>query len=76
MELQIKMNHIELKRISLDPDKYGNSLKIRLVTVFKDGKYVKHTKIDEDIVSILLDTKIEITEEKLNDITRTEMETM
>ena len=70
------MNHIELKRISLDPDKYGNNLKIRLVTVFKDGKYVIHTKIDEKIVSILLDAKIEITEEELDDITRIKMETV
>jgi len=65
------MNHIELKRISLDPDKYGNNLKIRLVTVFKDGKYVKHAKIDEKIISILLNTQIEITSEELDDITRT-----
>ena len=44
----------KLNKISLIPDKYGHHLKIEMVTKLDDnGKYIKHEKIDENIVNIL-----------------------
>jgi len=61
-------NHIQLKRLSLEPNKYGNDIKIRLVTALKDGKYIKHVKIDEKILTIILDFCIPITNDELEEI--------
>ena len=63
------MIHIELKRISLEPDSYGSNILVRLVTAFKNGKYIKHVKLDDKVLAILLDTKIPITEDQLKLIT-------
>lgn len=44
----------KLNQISLKPDKYGNYLAIKMVTQYDDnGKYVKHVKIDENIIEML-----------------------
>ena len=46
----------KIKQASLEPDKYGNHIKIKMVTAIdKDGKYIKHEKINEDMLSILKD---------------------
>ena len=43
-----------LKQISLVPDKYGKHLKIKMVSAYTgDGKFIKHLKLDEDILNIL-----------------------
>jgi len=42
-----------MKQVSLVPDKYGNNLIVKMVTKYKDGKFVKHIKLDEDAVKIL-----------------------
>ena len=44
----------QLKQISLVPDKYGKHLKIKIVSAYTgDGKFIKHLKLDEDILNIL-----------------------
>ena len=43
----------KMKQVSLVPDKYGNNLIVKMVTKYKDGKFVKHIKLDEDAVKIL-----------------------
>ena len=43
-----------LKQISLEPDKYGKHLKIKMVSAYTgDGKFIKHVKLDEDMLNIL-----------------------
>ena len=43
-----------LKQISLVPDKYGKHLKIKMVSAYTgDGKFIKHLKLDEDMLEIL-----------------------
>ena len=43
-----------LKQISLVPDKYGKHLKIKMVSAYTgDGKFIKHIKLDEDMLNIL-----------------------
>ena len=44
----------KLNKITLVPDKYGYHLKIGMITKLdNNGKYIKHVKINEDIVNIL-----------------------
>lgn len=48
------MKFYKLNQISLEPDKYGNHIKIKMVTAIdKDGKYIKHEKINDDMLNIL-----------------------
>jgi len=43
-----------LKQISLEPDQHGRHLKIKMVTMYdSQGKYIKHVKLDEAMLSIL-----------------------
>lgn len=47
--MKYKMNQISLK-----PDKYGKHLVIKMVSQYdEDNKWVKHVKIDEDVVAML-----------------------
>lgn len=43
----------KMKQVSLIPDIYGNNLIVKMITKYKDGKFVKHIKLDEDAVKIL-----------------------
>ena len=48
------MKFYKLNQISLEPDKYGNHIKIKMViAIDKDGKYIKHEKINDDMLNIL-----------------------
>ena len=43
-----------LKQISLVPDKYGKHLKIKMVSAYTgDGKFIKHVKLDDNMLDIL-----------------------
>ena len=43
-----------LKQVSLVPDKYGKHLKIKMVAAYTgDGKFIKHIKLDEDMLDII-----------------------
>ena len=42
------------KQISLEPDKYGYNLKIKMITKYdKNGKYIKHIKLVKSTVKLL-----------------------
>jgi hypothetical protein len=44
----------KLKQISLEPDKYGKHVKIKMVSKYDGhGKFIKHVKLDENVVKIL-----------------------
>ena len=44
----------QLKQISLVPDKYGKHLKIKMVSMYTgDGKFIKHVKLDDNMLDIL-----------------------
>ena len=57
MEKEVKYGSsifYRLKQISLEPDKYGRHLKIKMVSAYTgDGKFIKHLKLDEDVLDIL-----------------------
>ena len=57
MELNLngrRMMKYKLNKIELVPDKYGLHLKVGMVTKLdENGKYIKHEKIDENLVKIL-----------------------
>lgn len=47
----------KLKQISLEPDKYGKHIKIKMISKYdKEGKFIKHVKLDEKMLSILLES--------------------
>ena len=47
------------KQLSLVPDKYGKHLKIKMVSMHDGhGKFIKHVKLDEDMLSILSESFI------------------
>ena len=49
-----KTIYYQLKQISLVPDKYGNHLKIKMVSMYTgDGKFIKHVKLDDNMLDIL-----------------------
>ena len=55
----------KLKQISLEPDKYGNHLVIKMITQYDDsGKYIKHIKLDE-AAKILVRNGVLVPEESL-----------
>ena len=59
----------KLKQISLVPDKYGKHLKIKMVSAYTgDGKFIKHIKLDEDMLNILSESWIVYNEPIKNDI--------
>ena len=40
----------EIKQARLEPSsKGGNNIVISMVTVYKDGKYLKHAKLNEEL---------------------------
>ena len=55
----------KLKQISLEPDKYGNHLVIKMITQYDDsGNYIKHIKLDE-AAKILARNGVLVPEESL-----------
>tara|TARA_R100000501_G_C2535449_1_gene56553 strand:- start:283 stop:516 length:234 start_codon:yes stop_codon:yes gene_type:complete len=66
-----KTIYYQLKQISLVPDKYGKHLKIKMVSAYTgDGKFIKHLKLDEDILDILSEGWIVYNKPVKNDIAR------
>ena len=43
----------KIKQASLVPDQYGNHIAVKMMTKYKDGKFVKHIKLDDDAIRIL-----------------------
>lgn len=51
---------IKVKKAELVPDKYGKHIKISMVGIYdENGKWLKWIPLDEVLIEILLDNKIE-----------------
>ena len=47
------------KQISLEPDQYGQHLRIKMVSMYDGhGKFIKHVKLDKDMLNILSESFI------------------
>ena len=45
------------KQISLEPDKYGKHIKIKMISKYDGhGKFIKHVKLDDKMLNILLNS--------------------
>ena len=43
-----------IKQASLEPDKYGKHIKIKMISAYTgDGKFIKHVKLDETMLEKL-----------------------
>jgi len=52
--------YIKIKKAELVPDKYGKHIKISMVGIYDvNGKWLKWIPLDEVLIEILLDNKIE-----------------
>jgi len=52
--------YIKIKKAELVPDKYGKHIKISMVGIYdENGKWLKWIPLDEVLIEILLDNKIE-----------------
>jgi hypothetical protein len=52
--------YIKIKKAELVPDKYGKHIKISMVGIYdQSGKWLKWIPLDEVLIEILLDNKIE-----------------
>ena len=47
------MYTFRFKRMSLEPDAYGNCLVIQMVQIFEDGKFVRNAKINDELLELL-----------------------
>ena len=44
----------KFKQMSLEPDKYGKHLKIKMLSQYDEkGNYIKHVKLDENALDII-----------------------
>ena len=51
---------LKVKKAELVPDKYGKHIKISMVGIYdENGKWLKWIPLDEVLIEILLDNKIE-----------------
>lgn len=52
--------YIKVKKAELVPDKYGKHIKISMVGIYdQNGEWLKWIPLDEVLIEILLDNKIE-----------------
>lgn len=70
------MKTYRLKQISLTPDKYGNNITVKMVSEYKDNKFIKHIKLDNKAMAILANgelchpEQLQDAEDILNSITK------
>ena len=43
----------KIKQVSLVPDEYGKHIKVKMMSMYDKGKFVKHIKLDEKALDIL-----------------------
>lgn len=59
------MSYIKIKKANLEPDKWGNRIVINMIGFYdKDNKWIKWIKLEENIIKLLIDAKINFTEEQ------------
>lgn len=53
--------YLQIKKVEAIPDKFGNHIKITMVGLYHDdGKWIKWVKLNEELMKVLLESKIEI----------------
>ena len=45
----------KLKNVSLEHDDYGQHLTVKMVQIYKDGKFMRNAKINADLMELLKD---------------------
>ncbi len=45
----------KLKNVSLEQDDYGQHLTVKMVQIYKDGKFIRNAKINGDLMELLKD---------------------
>ena len=45
----------KLKNVSLEEDDYGQHLTVKMVQIYKDGKFMRNAKINADLMELLKD---------------------
>ena len=43
----------KLKNVSLEEDDYGQHLTVKMVQIYKDGKFMRNAKINADLMELL-----------------------
>ena len=50
----------KLKNVSLEQDTYGHHLTVKMVQIYKDGKFIRNAKINGDLMELLKDCTLTI----------------
>lgn len=52
--------YFKIKKAELQPDKFGNYIKITMIGLYEVGtdKWIKWVKLDESVINILLNSQI------------------
>ena len=50
----------KLKNVSLEEDDYGQHLTVKMVQIYKDGKFMRNAKINADLMELLKDCTLTI----------------
>lgn len=45
----------KLKNITLEQDTYGHHMTVKMVQIYKDGKFMRNAKINGDLLELLKD---------------------
>jgi len=45
----------KLENVSLEQDDYGQHLTVKMVQIYKDGKFMRNAKINADLMELLKD---------------------
>jgi len=60
------MSYLQIKKSELVPDTYGKHIKITMIGLYQDdGKYIKFVELNDALLEVLMNAKIELTPENL-----------
>ena len=57
--------YIKIKKMNIEPDKFGQHIKVTMIGLYdEDDKWIKWIPMNEALIELLKDTKIEVNYEK------------
>lgn len=56
----------KLKNVSLEEDDYGQHLTVKMVQIYKDGKFMRNAKINADLMELLKDCTLSMDKKQEN----------
>jgi hypothetical protein len=57
--------YIKIKKMNIEPDKFGQHIKVTMIGLYdEDDKWIKWIPLNEALIELLKDTKIEVNYEK------------